>query len=198
MGRRKSKRKPPPKKKNIEPLDQQFNCPFCNHEKSCEVKIFIVYISRRSHNAQMVRNHRLNRTVEEHLTTNANVREQIANPRANENSEQRNQRLHANTLKPREARQRVSDAHRANERQWIQNRRALPRASFSRLDFEYDPEINFSTHPLITIGGMDKECQHCYAFKYKGETAGLWHLGKCHFYRSSKQKKCPMESTQHM
>ncbi|XP_017482957.1 PREDICTED: uncharacterized protein LOC108371861 [Rhagoletis zephyria] len=40
MGRRKSKRKPPPKKKNIEPLDQQFNCPFCNHEKSCEVKIF--------------------------------------------------------------------------------------------------------------------------------------------------------------
>ncbi|KMZ10963.1 transcription elongation factor 1 homolog isoform X2 [Drosophila sechellia] len=34
MGRRKSKRKPPPKRKNIEPLDQQFNCPFCNHEKS--------------------------------------------------------------------------------------------------------------------------------------------------------------------
>ncbi|GBP63303.1 Transcription elongation factor 1 homolog [Eumeta japonica] len=39
MGRRKSKRKPPPKRKAIEPLDQQFNCPFCNHEKSCEVKI---------------------------------------------------------------------------------------------------------------------------------------------------------------
>ncbi|XP_036320626.1 transcription elongation factor 1 homolog isoform X2 [Rhagoletis pomonella] len=42
MGRRKSKRKPPPKKKNIEPLDQQFNCPFCNHEKSCEVKIHTI------------------------------------------------------------------------------------------------------------------------------------------------------------
>ncbi|KAF5284309.1 hypothetical protein FQA39_LY04602 [Lamprigera yunnana] len=39
MGRRKSKRKPPPKRKNIEPLDQQFNCPFCNHEKSCDVKM---------------------------------------------------------------------------------------------------------------------------------------------------------------
>lgn len=37
MGRRKSKRKPPPKKKNIMPLDTQFNCPFCNHERSCEV-----------------------------------------------------------------------------------------------------------------------------------------------------------------
>ena len=38
MGRRKSKRKPGPKKKNIEPLDILFNCPFCNHEKSCEVQ----------------------------------------------------------------------------------------------------------------------------------------------------------------
>lgn len=41
MGRRKSKRKPPPKRKAIEPLDQQFNCPFCNHEKSCEVKMWV-------------------------------------------------------------------------------------------------------------------------------------------------------------
>ncbi|VVC30458.1 Transcription elongation factor 1 [Cinara cedri] len=39
MGRRKSKRKPPQKRKAIEPLDTQFNCPFCNHEKSCEVKM---------------------------------------------------------------------------------------------------------------------------------------------------------------
>ncbi|XP_065904413.1 transcription elongation factor 1 homolog [Dysidea avara] len=39
MGRRKSKRKPPPKKKLTGSLDTQFNCPFCNHEKSCEVKM---------------------------------------------------------------------------------------------------------------------------------------------------------------
>ena len=37
MGRRKSKRKPEARKKNIEPMDTQFTCPFCNHEKSCEV-----------------------------------------------------------------------------------------------------------------------------------------------------------------
>ena len=37
MGRRKSKRKPEARKKNIEALDTQFTCPFCNHEKSCEV-----------------------------------------------------------------------------------------------------------------------------------------------------------------
>ena len=39
MGRRKSKRKPAPKKKMIQPLDKVFTCPFCNHEKSCDVKM---------------------------------------------------------------------------------------------------------------------------------------------------------------
>ncbi|CAB1458647.1 unnamed protein product [Pleuronectes platessa] len=39
MGRRKSKRKPPTKKKLTGDLDNQFTCPFCNHEKSCDVKL---------------------------------------------------------------------------------------------------------------------------------------------------------------
>lgn len=39
MGRRKSKRKPPPKKRMTGALDTLFTCPFCNHEKSCEVKM---------------------------------------------------------------------------------------------------------------------------------------------------------------
>ena len=39
MARRKSKRKAPPKKKLTQPLDKLFTCPFCNHEKSCEVKM---------------------------------------------------------------------------------------------------------------------------------------------------------------
>ncbi|CAK9302409.1 unnamed protein product [Gordionus sp. m RMFG-2023] len=39
MGRKKSKRKPPQKQKSIQPLEKQFNCPFCNHEKSCDVKM---------------------------------------------------------------------------------------------------------------------------------------------------------------
>eukprot|EP00730_Choanoeca_flexa_P012655 TRINITY_DN4486_c0_g1_i2.p1 TRINITY_DN4486_c0_g1~~TRINITY_DN4486_c0_g1_i2.p1 ORF type:complete len:141 (+),score=24.12 TRINITY_DN4486_c0_g1_i2:54-476(+) len=36
MGRRKSNRKPPPKK-SAGKLDTIFPCPFCNHEDSCEV-----------------------------------------------------------------------------------------------------------------------------------------------------------------
>ncbi|XP_073485214.1 transcription elongation factor 1 homolog [Aquarana catesbeiana] len=38
MGHRKSKRKPPPKKKT-RVLETQFTCPFCNHEKSCDVNM---------------------------------------------------------------------------------------------------------------------------------------------------------------
>lgn len=38
MGRRKSSRKPPPKKKTGT-LDTEFDCPFCNHYKSCDVKM---------------------------------------------------------------------------------------------------------------------------------------------------------------
>ncbi|CAH1243393.1 ELOF1 [Branchiostoma lanceolatum] len=38
MGRRKSKRKPETRKKQ-DPLETQFTCPFCNHEKACEVKM---------------------------------------------------------------------------------------------------------------------------------------------------------------
>ncbi|CAH8858255.1 unnamed protein product [Trichobilharzia szidati] len=37
MGRRRSTNKPPPKRKPIVPLDKVFNCPFCNHGRSCEV-----------------------------------------------------------------------------------------------------------------------------------------------------------------
>jgi transcription elongation factor Elf1 len=39
MGRKRSKRKPPPKKKTVGTLETIFSCPFCNHEKSCEVKM---------------------------------------------------------------------------------------------------------------------------------------------------------------
>lgn len=39
MGRRKAKRETPQRKKAIVPMDIQFTCPFCNHEKSCEVKM---------------------------------------------------------------------------------------------------------------------------------------------------------------
>ena len=55
----------------------------------------------------------------------------------------------------------------------MQDNRALTRASFNRLAFKYDPEIDYLSLALIMIGSMDKESQHCHAFKYKGESADL-------------------------
>ena len=74
-------------------------------------------IGRRTRNAQLVHDRRLNRSIEEHSTDNANLRDQVACSRANENSEQRVQRLHANALRQREARQRATDAHRDHHHQ---------------------------------------------------------------------------------
>ena len=68
----------------------------------------------------------------------------------------------------------MTNARRECNQRRMQDIRALTRASLNRLAFEYDPEIDYSSHALIMIGGMGKECQHCHAFKYKGESAGLY------------------------
>ncbi|GFY76034.1 uncharacterized protein TNIN_99841 [Trichonephila inaurata madagascariensis] len=99
---------------------------------------------QRTQHAQLVHHRRLNRTAEEHSTDNVNLRNQFASTRVNENSEQRNQRLRANTLRQREARQRASNALRECNQQRMQNHRALTRASFNRHAFEYDLEIDNS------------------------------------------------------
>lgn len=39
MGRRRDKRLALQKNKTIVPMDIQFTCPICNHEKSCEVEM---------------------------------------------------------------------------------------------------------------------------------------------------------------
>ena len=67
----------------------------------------------------------------------------------------------------------MTNACRECNQQLMQDNRALTRASLNRLAFEYDPEIEDSSHALIMMGSMDKVCQHCHAFKYKDESAVL-------------------------
>ena len=130
-------------------------------------------IGRRTRHSEIVHTNRFNRTADEQLTDNANLRDQVAKTRANEIQEQRNERLRANALRQTEARQRATDAHRLHEQQRLQVHRELTRTSFLRLAFEYESDIDYSSNPQIVIGAMDKECQHCHAFKYRGESAGL-------------------------
>ena len=50
MGKRKSKRKPPPKQKRIGVLAVVFPCPFCSHDHSCEVKMSVTRTRDREEN----------------------------------------------------------------------------------------------------------------------------------------------------
>ena len=56
-------------------------------------------IGRRTRNSQIAHTRRFNRTAEDLLTDNANLRDQVANTRANESQEQRNECLQANALR---------------------------------------------------------------------------------------------------
>ena len=82
-------------------------------------------IGQCTRNTQLVHDRRLNRTVEEQSTDNVHLRDHVACTRANENSEQRNQRLRANTLRQREACERATIAHRERNQRRIQDNRAL-------------------------------------------------------------------------
>ncbi|VVC36598.1 Hypothetical protein CINCED_3A006055 [Cinara cedri] len=66
-------------------------------------------IRRLTRNSQLVQNRWLNRSAEDQLTDNENLRNQIAITRTNESQEQRNERHRVNTLRQRLARQRVTD-----------------------------------------------------------------------------------------
>ncbi|GIY73545.1 uncharacterized protein CDAR_620491 [Caerostris darwini] len=52
-------------------------------------------------------------------------------------------------------------------------RRALTRVSLLSLAFEYEADVDYSSHSQIIIGTVDKECQHCIALKNEGESAGF-------------------------
>lgn len=107
------------------------------------------------------------RAAERH---DANVLKELCNYQnksKQESQEQRDERLQQNITRTRAARNRVLD----RQRQRIS--RSLTRASFVRLAFEYAPDINYSAHSKIAIGGMDKVCQYYQALKFRNEAAGM-------------------------
>ncbi|CAB3260749.1 unnamed protein product [Arctia plantaginis] len=89
-------------------------------------------------------------------TRNAAQRIRTAESRAQESQEQRDERLQQNITRTRAARERNIATVRVLDRQRQRISRSLTRASFVRLAFEYAPDINYSAHSKIAIGGMDK------------------------------------------
>lgn len=134
-------------------------------------------IGRSSQRAQDVASHRESLTPHQQSQFRENRRINIAQRREQENEEERNERLSESQSTRRSARQRITNANRAENqlanRTRMQTTRALQLSSFNRIAFQYNPDIDYSTHDKISIGEMDKECQYCHALKFKNETIGM-------------------------
>ncbi|KAG8320647.1 hypothetical protein J6590_063741 [Homalodisca vitripennis] len=116
-----------------------------------------------SRKVRLQRARRARESEEETAARNAAQRIRTAKIRSQESQEQRNKRLRQNVLRARTARQQNIARFRELERTRQQTNRVLTRASFFRLAFEYEPDINYLAHSKITIGAMDKICQYCHA-----------------------------------
>lgn len=126
--------------------------------------------TREARRKRVERAHQLPEQVD---TRNTAQRIRTAEGRAQESQEQRSERLQQNITRTRASRERNIATVRAQERQRQRISRSLIRTSFVRLAFEYAPDINYSVHSKIAIGGMDKVCQYCQALKFRNEAAGM-------------------------
>ncbi|XP_025407422.1 uncharacterized protein LOC112681377 [Sipha flava] len=126
-----------------------------------------------SKNARRMLANRAHESEEQIAARNAAQQIRTAEIRRQESREQRDERLRQNVLRTRSARERHIATFRELDRERQQTNRALTRASFVRLAFEYAPDINYSAHTKIIIGAMDKICQYCQALKFRNETIGM-------------------------
>lgn len=130
-------------------------------------------LARRTHTATNMRNRRAERPDEQIQHDNVNARVSMSQLRSSQSQGARAERNQQRQLQRRQTRRFIVDVRRANNRQRQQVHRAFTSASFVRLAFQYEPDIEYSAHPKVVIGAMDKECPHCHALKFKNESAGL-------------------------
>lgn len=107
------------------------------------------------------------------LQQNEAGRVHIAQTRDAESDEQREARRHDERERQQARRVHTTDAQRLQNRTRMQNIRALTAAEFNRIAFNYEPNIDYASHALVTIGNMDQECNFCHALKFKNETTGM-------------------------
>ncbi|GFX97843.1 uncharacterized protein TNCV_4904941 [Trichonephila clavipes] len=106
-----------------------------------------------------------------------NLRVHATETRSSESFDQREVRLETNRIRTNQIRS--SERTELRER-WLQNvristarsRRTL-HADLNLSAFHYDSNNDYSLHPNVVIGKMDKICMYCSAFKFKNETRGM-------------------------
>jgi hypothetical protein len=97
--------------------------------------------------------------------------------RAAETAESRAARLEANTASTSASR--AAETTEQNATRLQKDRAATitarnePWQRKSNAAFSYDSSIDYNSDPLVTIGTMMNECNHCHALKWKGETPGM-------------------------
>ena len=117
-----------------------------------------------------MRNSRPERTDEQ---DNENLPVNISQLRVSQLQEARAERNQQRQLKRRPARRFLIETHRANYRQRQQVPRGYTSALFLRLALDYEPDIEYSAHPKVLIGAMDKECPNCHVLKLKHKSDGM-------------------------
>ena len=96
--------------------------------------------------------------------------------RSRENSPVREARLEAGAQRERVRRQQESEEEHVNRLEENVARAARARgfsrptkAQWCRKAFNYDPTIDYASHPQMSIGSMTHPCQYCGALKWPGE-----------------------------
>lgn len=110
---------------------------------------------RQTRNARAIANRRKN----ESETARAQRNEEIRNRMSRSRSPHRTQNTESGSI-----RQPENDSHQRHRRNTIQLNRAA---------FQYDANIDYSSHTAIPIGEMNKICQYCHAYRFVNETPGL-------------------------
>jgi hypothetical protein len=109
------------------------------------------------------------------------VRVHTAQARSSETDEQREARLETVRVHTAQARSSETDDQRearleTNRVRTARSRRTL-HTDLNLAAFHYNANYDYSLHPSVIIGKMDKVCSYCGALKFKNETPGMCCVG---------------------
>lgn len=134
-------------------------------------------IGLRTNDTKRKRLQRTNETEDEHANRIEAARLGASNSRANETQEQLEIRIASARMRTTQTRSTLSRYGQNVERQIFRSEQQSTRANrienFNRIAFQYNPEMQYDSHPTVVIESMDKVCAHCKALKFKHETPGM-------------------------
>lgn len=134
-------------------------------------------IGRRTNDAKRKRLQRTNETEDEHAHRIEAARSATSNSRADETQEQHEIRIASVRMRTTQTRSTLSRHGQNVERQIFRSEQQSTRANqienLNLIAFQYNPEMQYDSHPMVVIESMNNVCAHCKALKFKHETPGM-------------------------